>query len=85
MITDDPVALDLWHPVAFAGDAPIRTRILGQEIDAAPGHAALPGGRPLPVRQKWGLTFTTLGRPIATFSTSPRPPRTTAASSPAAG
>jgi phenylpropionate dioxygenase-like ring-hydroxylating dioxygenase large terminal subunit len=57
------VALDLWHPVAFAGDPPIRTRLLGQEIEAAPGRATLPDGRPLPVREKWGLTFTTLGRP----------------------
>ena len=68
-ITTDPVALDDWYAVASLADLtflPVRSRLLGQEIEIArtAGGPAVHGlGRALPVRQKWGLLFTTLGAP----------------------
>ncbi|MFN3641855.1 MAG: aromatic ring-hydroxylating dioxygenase subunit alpha [Gemmobacter sp.] len=62
-MTDDPVALDDWYAVGSAGAPPERTRLLGQDIAVAGGRVTLPDGRALPVREQWGLVFTTLGRP----------------------
>ena len=68
-ITTDRVALDDWYAVASLADlgsAPVRGRLLGQEIEiarTAAGPAVNGLGRFLPVRRKWGLLFTTLGTP----------------------
>jgi len=74
--TRDPVALDQWYAVeTLAGLAtlPRRARLLGQDIAScrAPGGPPLvrelgPGGEPgpaLPVRERYGCLWTTLGSP----------------------
>jgi phenylpropionate dioxygenase-like ring-hydroxylating dioxygenase large terminal subunit len=76
MKTDDPVALDQWYAIATARDvAPERrtTRLLGQdivygrepdglvrirEVEVAGGP-----GRPLPVMERYGCIWTSLGHP----------------------
>src|ERR1700744_2220143 len=72
-MTDDRVALDDWYPVADAVDAPSRsTRLLGHPVRVgyAGGRARVtalsPAGeelRELPVSERFGLVWTTLGRP----------------------
>ena len=68
-LTDDSVALDDWYAVAsLDGLVPHRTRLLGLDIDVAPGEGApvvrrSDTGAQCPVRVKWGLVFTTLGAP----------------------
>ena len=66
-MTTDRVALDQWYAVASleALSAPARTRLLGQDITVGPGPVARRGdtGAALPVREKWGLLFATLGAP----------------------
>jgi phenylpropionate dioxygenase-like ring-hydroxylating dioxygenase large terminal subunit len=74
--TDDPVALDQWYAVETAVDVtaePRRTRLLGQDIlmRRAPDGAAVvreigAGGTlgvPLPVQERYGCLWTTLGSP----------------------
>jgi len=74
--TDDPVALDQWYAVETATDVdaePRRTRLLGQDIliRRTPDGAAVvreigPGGAlgtPLPVQERYGCLWTTLGSP----------------------
>ena len=77
MKTDDPVALDQWYPVETLSDlthAPRPTRLLGQAIatcrDAAGRPAAFelqhdgqPGAN-LPVQERYGCLWTTLGAPL---------------------
>lgn len=76
MKTDDRVALDEWYAVATAseiGPAPTTTRLLGQDIvcDRGPDGAACVRersddgslGPPLPVRERYGCLWTTLGHP----------------------
>lgn len=69
MITDDPVALNQWIAVAYAGQVtattPRVTQILGQEVRLALVDGELscttPEGRALPVVEKFQLVFSTLG------------------------
>jgi phenylpropionate dioxygenase-like ring-hydroxylating dioxygenase large terminal subunit len=74
--TRDPVALDQWYAVetlADLTDRPRRARLLGQDITSCrtPGRPPLvrevgPGGEPgpaLPVRERYGCLWTTLGAP----------------------
>jgi phenylpropionate dioxygenase-like ring-hydroxylating dioxygenase large terminal subunit len=73
-MTEDRVALDDWYPVADAVDAPSHsTRLLGQpvRIGYAGGRARVTalsqGGqelRELPVTERFGLVWTTLGSPV---------------------
>jgi phenylpropionate dioxygenase-like ring-hydroxylating dioxygenase large terminal subunit len=72
-MTDDPVALNDWYPVADAGPAPtVSTRLLGHPLRVAfAGErtrvtALSPEGRELrelPVTERFGLVWTTLGEP----------------------
>jgi phenylpropionate dioxygenase-like ring-hydroxylating dioxygenase large terminal subunit len=72
-ITDDQVALDDWYPVTDAEPAPpSTTRLLGHPVRVAfagerpliTALAADGGGlRELPVTQRFGLVWTTLGSP----------------------
>ena len=72
-MTDDPVALNDWYPVADAGTAPaVSTRLLGHPLRIAfAGErsrvtALAPDGgelRELPVTERFGLVWTTLGSP----------------------
>lgn len=72
-VTDDRVALDDWYPVADAAPAPAcTTRLLGHPV-----RVTFAGGRPrvtalrpdgrelreLPVTERFGLVWTTLGAP----------------------
>ena len=69
--TTDRVALDDWYAVATAADLgpPQETRLLGQDIRVAREDGAVTvreagaGGRALPVREKYGCVWTTLGTP----------------------
>ena len=75
MKTDDRVALDEWYAVETATAvtaAPVVTRLLGQDIvcdrmpDGAPRvrECLADGfGPPLPVRERYGCLWTTLGHP----------------------
>ncbi|SEM84362.1 hypothetical protein SAMN04488103_102230 [Gemmobacter aquatilis] len=73
MKTTDPVALNQWYAVATLADlgaTPIRTRLLGQEIEITRGphgpevrEAGNPA--PLPVREKFLCLWTSLGTPEA--------------------
>jgi phenylpropionate dioxygenase-like ring-hydroxylating dioxygenase large terminal subunit len=76
MKTTDRAALDDWYAVETAADltaAPVRTRLLGQDIELHRDAAGAPvireilddGGRgpALPVQERYGCVFTTLGRP----------------------
>jgi phenylpropionate dioxygenase-like ring-hydroxylating dioxygenase large terminal subunit len=73
-MTDDQVALDDWYPVTDAVDAPAyTTRLLGHPIrvgftgDRARITALSPDGhelRELPVTERFGLIWTTLGHPV---------------------
>ena len=63
--TTDPVALDQWYAVATLTDLgrPEVTRLLGQQIVIGPGPVVTAGGAPLPVQQRYGCLWTTLGTP----------------------
>jgi phenylpropionate dioxygenase-like ring-hydroxylating dioxygenase large terminal subunit len=69
--TLDPVALDQWYAIDTAADvtaAPRHTRLLGQDIvyvRAAGGSLEVreAGGPGLPVRERYGCLWTTLGQP----------------------
>lgn len=73
--TRDAVALNDWYAVASATDVtarPTKTRLLGQDIaltrgpDGALAVNELAGdeaGRPLPVQERYGCVWTTLGTP----------------------
>jgi phenylpropionate dioxygenase-like ring-hydroxylating dioxygenase large terminal subunit len=76
MKTTDRAALDDWYAVETAADltaTPVRTRLLGQDIELHRDAAGAPlireilddGGRgpALPVQERYGCVFTTLGRP----------------------
>ncbi|MER9469560.1 aromatic ring-hydroxylating dioxygenase subunit alpha [Mesorhizobium sp. M0482] len=76
MKTTDKAALDDWYAVETAADlggAPSRTRLLGQDIELVRDAAGAitvrevldDGGRgpALPVRQRYGCVWTTLGEP----------------------
>jgi phenylpropionate dioxygenase-like ring-hydroxylating dioxygenase large terminal subunit len=67
----DPVALNAWHVVGAIFDLPVghvwETRLLDKAIELLrPAEGAVSvsaGGRILPVRQKFGYVWTTLGNP----------------------
>ena len=74
MVTDDPVALNQWIPVAYQGQiapgAQLDTQILGQPVRVRADKTGaidchvLDGtapGRPLPLREAFKLVFTSLG------------------------
>ena len=74
--TSDRVALDQWYAVetsADLGSAPVRTRLLGQDIELSRDERGTPritelidgGGRgpPLPFRERYGCVWTSLGAP----------------------
>ncbi|RWE69401.1 aromatic ring-hydroxylating dioxygenase subunit alpha [Mesorhizobium sp.] len=76
MKTTDRAALDEWYAVATAaelGQAPVVTRLLGQDIELCRDEAGVPvvreilddGGRSraLPAQERYGCLWTTLGRP----------------------
>jgi phenylpropionate dioxygenase-like ring-hydroxylating dioxygenase large terminal subunit len=73
--TDDPVALDEWYAIETVGDVSVtsrRTRLLGQDIAIGREGAKIAvrevgeGGAPgaaMPVRERYGCVWTTLGAP----------------------
>ena len=74
--TTDAAALDHWYAVetsADLGSAPIRTRLLGQDIELCRDDCGKPDitevhedgerGPPLPFRERYGCVWTTLGKP----------------------
>ena len=74
--TTDEAALDQWYAVetsADLGSAPIRTRLLGQDIELRRNARSTPAitevyengtrGPPLPFRERYGCVWTTLGKP----------------------
>lgn len=68
--TTDTVALDDWYALATAADigaSVISTRLLGEDITLCRAPQGLlvrdAAGKPLPVRERYGLLFTTLGAP----------------------
>ena len=74
--TTDGAALDHWYAVetsADLGGVPIRTRLLGQDIELCRDDRGMPDitevdedgkrGPPLPVRERYGCVWTTLGKP----------------------
>jgi phenylpropionate dioxygenase-like ring-hydroxylating dioxygenase large terminal subunit len=74
--TSDSAALDEWYAVETAADlgtTAVRTRLLGQDIElfrAVAGdvvireiHAGMACGGPLPVEERYGCIWTTLGHP----------------------
>ncbi|MFN3546675.1 MAG: aromatic ring-hydroxylating dioxygenase subunit alpha [Mesorhizobium sp.] len=76
MKTTDRAALDDWYAVETAADlteAPVRTRLLGQDIELFRNATGEPvireilddGGRGpvLPAKERYGCVFTTLGHP----------------------
>jgi phenylpropionate dioxygenase-like ring-hydroxylating dioxygenase large terminal subunit len=74
--TTDAVALGHWYAVETStdlGNAPIRTRLLGQNIELCRDDRGTPvitevhedgeRGSPLPFRERYGCVWTTLGKP----------------------
>ncbi|WP_035720442.1 aromatic ring-hydroxylating dioxygenase subunit alpha [Bradyrhizobium sp. ARR65] len=73
--TDDPVALNEWYAIETLSDvtaSPRRTRLLGQDLllyreDGAPNvkelDAAGRPGKALPVRERYGCLWTSIGTP----------------------
>ncbi len=74
--TTDRAVLDDWYAVETATDLtskPVRTRLLGQDIELYRNEGGTPvirevmedgeHGPPLPVRERYGCVFTTLGAP----------------------
>lgn len=70
-LTEDRVALNDWYAVASLDElaAPFPTRLLGEEIEVAPGPrvTATRTGTPLRTCEKWGLLFASFGAPGALF------------------
>ena len=67
-LTTDAVALDQWYAIASVPVADHVTRLLGQDIEVCAGTTApvvrrCDTGEDLPIREKWGLLFTTFGMP----------------------
>jgi phenylpropionate dioxygenase-like ring-hydroxylating dioxygenase large terminal subunit len=70
MKTDDPVAMDQWYAIETLAELavqPRQLRLLGQDLavcrDAAGAPRIQAAGRALPVRQRYGCLWTTLGAP----------------------
>lgn len=63
--TQDPVALNDWYAVATVTDLDRAedTKLLGHPIVVGPGPKVAQDGRDLPVREKFGVLWTTLGTP----------------------
>ncbi|NKN39745.1 aromatic ring-hydroxylating dioxygenase subunit alpha [Agrobacterium sp. a22-2] len=74
--TTDQAVLDDWYAIATASELtakPVRTKLLGQDIDYCLGEGRAPivreilddgsHGLPLPVQVRYGCLFTTLGTP----------------------
>jgi phenylpropionate dioxygenase-like ring-hydroxylating dioxygenase large terminal subunit len=74
--TTDAAALDHWYAVetsAELGGTPVRTRLLGQDIELCRDDRGMPviaevyedgeRGPPLPFRERYGCVWTTLGKP----------------------
>nr|WP_319250806.1 aromatic ring-hydroxylating dioxygenase subunit alpha [uncultured Celeribacter sp.] len=63
--TQDPVALNDWYAVAALTDLEHmeETKLLGHPITVGPGAQVTAAGRALPVREKFGVLWTTLGTP----------------------
>ena len=74
--TTDKAALDQWYAVetsADLGSAMVRTRLLGQDIELCRDDRGMPmiaeaygdgkRGSALPVRERYGCVWTTLGKP----------------------
>jgi phenylpropionate dioxygenase-like ring-hydroxylating dioxygenase large terminal subunit len=74
--TSDRAALDEWYAVETAADlseVAVRTRLLGQDIEVSRQqhgdilvrevHSGAAVGAPLPVQEKYGCVWTTLGHP----------------------
>jgi phenylpropionate dioxygenase-like ring-hydroxylating dioxygenase large terminal subunit len=74
--TTDAAALDQWYAVetsADVGSVPVRTRLLGQDIELCRDDRGVPviaelhddgrRGPPLPFRERYGCVWTTLGKP----------------------
>jgi phenylpropionate dioxygenase-like ring-hydroxylating dioxygenase large terminal subunit len=71
-LTNDPVALDAWYAVETLSDVtrvPRQTRLLGQDIISFRSEAGVPivqavgASDHLPVHEKYGCLWTTLGQP----------------------
>jgi len=64
-VTKDPVALNEWFAVGTldALETPEETMLLGQKITVGPGAVVTAEGRTLPVREKFGCLWTSLGTP----------------------
>jgi len=63
--TTDPVALNDWYAVATLTDLDCaeETKLLGHPITVGPGMQVMHNDRMLPVREKFGVLWTTLGTP----------------------
>lgn len=63
--TQDPVALNAWYAVATLADLDRveETKLLGHPITIGPGPQVTSDARALPVREKFGCLWTTLGTP----------------------
>jgi phenylpropionate dioxygenase-like ring-hydroxylating dioxygenase large terminal subunit len=63
--TTDTVALNDWYAVASLTDLaiPETTRLLGQDIVIGPGPCVMADGSALPVQERYGCLWTTLGTP----------------------
>lgn len=63
--TTDTVALNQWYAVASLTDLDHHeeTKLLGQDIIVGPGQKVLCDGVSLPIREKFGCLWTTLGEP----------------------
>ncbi|SFJ10292.1 aromatic ring-hydroxylating oxygenase subunit alpha [Celeribacter neptunius] len=63
--TQDPVALNDWYAVASLTDLTRaeETKLLGHPITVGPGKCVTRNGVALPVREKFGVLWTTLGTP----------------------
>jgi phenylpropionate dioxygenase-like ring-hydroxylating dioxygenase large terminal subunit len=63
--TQDPVALNEWYAVAAISDLDHveKTKLLGHPIIVGPGKRVTHADRSLPVREKFGVLWTTLGTP----------------------
>ena len=68
----DPVVLDMWHPIAatveLVPDVQYQTRLLGESISYSAGsdgsyQAIRAAGDPMPVREDFGVLWTSLGCP----------------------
>lgn len=63
--TQDPVALNDWYAVGTVSELEQAqdTKLLGHPITVGPGKQVTQAGRSLPVREKFGVLWTTLGTP----------------------